>query len=408
MPLKTSKPSPLIFVSLLALLIFCWIEVDLYAPGFPQIRQYFKTTEEMIQLTLSLNFAGYFLSSLVVGPLSDSFGRRPILLGGSMLFVAGSLVCVAAPNLPLLLAGRALQGLGVSAPTTLAMAVIGDLYEGDKQIKLFSLMNSLVTITMAGAPILGAFLSESYGWRSSFVVILLGSLGATLGVLFLVPESHGPEKRLPFKLKRLGANYGTLLGSRFFLATAFGLVLLGTPYFVFIATIPFLFLETLGLPMAQYVYFQGAVVGLFALLSLAVPLLVGKVDGRRMTLWSISLSVVAALALCLHGLFLPDSPMGITVLMCLYIAGIVWPCSCVFSTVFELFPDLKGSACAMFSSIRMAVMACGILVSGHFYSDSFKTVGVLIFLMSLAGFQLLWVSQRRSPLRVGAESTGVH
>ena len=408
MPIKISKSSPLIFLSLVSLLVFCWIEVDLYAPGFPQIRQYFNTTEEMIQLTLSLNFLGYFLSSLLVGPLADSFGRRPIILGGSLLFVAGSLLCVLAPNLPLLLAGRVIQGLGVSAPTALAMTVIGDLYEGDKQIKLFSLMNSLVTITMAGAPILGAFLSQSYGWRSSFGLILAGSLAATLGVLFILPESHEPEKRIPFSVSRLGASYGTLLRSRFFLATTFGLVLLATPYFVFIATIPFLFLETLKLPMSQYVYYQGAVVGLFALLSLIVPALVGKVDSRKMTIGSISLTVTAGVLLALHGLLLPDSPLAITLLMCLYIMGIVWPCGCVLTAVFEAFPDLKGSACSLFSSIRMAVMACAIMLSGHLYNNTFKPVGLLICGLALLGFQLVLASQRQSGFKVGAETTGIH
>jgi len=184
MPFKISKNSPLIFISLLVLLIFCWIEVDLYAPAFPQLRRFFQTTEEMIQMTLSLNFLGYFTASLMVGPLGDRYGRRPVILAGSAL--------------------------------------------------------------------------------------------ATFGILLFLPESHPAENRLPFSLGLLGENYGALLRSRFFLTTVFGLVFLATPYFVFIATIPFLFLETLRLPMSQYVYFQGVVVGLFALLSLMVPSLVGK------------------------------------------------------------------------------------------------------------------------------------
>ena len=405
MHLKIAKDSPLIFLALLLLLIFCWIEVDLYAPAFPQIRRFFDTTEAMIQTTLSVNFLGFFVTSLFIGPLADSLGRRPIILAGAFIFVAGSLVCVLAPNLPVLLFGRLLQGIGVSAPAGLAMTVIGDLYQGDKQVKLFSLMNSLVTLTMAGAPILGAWLSERFGWRANFMVILAGSVLATLAVLFFVPESHRPEERSPFSLGRLGQSYATLLRSRFFLATAFGLVLLATPYFVFIATIPFLFLETLRLPMSQYVYFQGAVVGLFALLSLLMPALVGKVDSRKMTLWSISLSLAASVLLALHGWFLPDSPLGLTLLMCLFIAGIVWPCCCVFAVVFAAFPELKGSACALFSAIRMMVMAAAIALSGHLYDDSFKPVGLLIFVLVLAGFPLLLAAQKSSRFQVSRAAT---
>jgi len=359
-------------------------------------------------MTLSLNFLGYFTASLMVGPLGDSYGRRPVILAGSCVFILGSLLCVLAPSLPWLLAGRLLQGLGVSAPTSLALTVIGDLYQGDKQVKLFSLMNSLVTITMAGAPILGAWLSESFGWRANFMVILAGSALATFGILLFLPESHPAENRLPFSLGLLGENYGALLRSRFFLTTVFGLVILATPYFVFIATIPFLFLETLRLPMSQYVYFQGVVVGLFALLSLMVPSLVGKVDSRKMTLGSIYLSLSASFLLCLHALFLPDGAMAITLLMCLFVMGTVWPCSCIFTVVFEAFPGLKGSACAMFSSIRMIVMASAIALSGHLYNDTFKWVGVLMFIQVLTGFHLLLYAQRMGGFQVGKESLPMH
>jgi len=316
MPFKISKNSPLIFISLLVLLIFCWIEVDLYAPAFPQLRRFFQTTEEMIQMTLSLNFLGYFTASLMVGPLGDRYGRRPVILAGSAL--------------------------------------------------------------------------------------------ATFGILLFLPESHPAENRLPFSLGLLGENYGALLRSRFFLTTVFGLVFLATPYFVFIATIPFLFLETLRLPMSQYVYFQGVVVGLFALLSLMVPSLVGKVDSRKMTLGSIYLSLSASFLLCLHALFLPDGAMAITLLMCLFVMGTVWPCSCIFTVVFEAFPGLKGSACAMFSSIRMIVMASAIALSGHLYNDTFKWVGVLMFIQVLTGFHLLLYAQRMGGFQVGKESLPMH
>lgn len=402
-----SKNSPLIFISLVFLLVFCWIEVDLYAPGLPQLRQHFATTEAMIQLTLSLNFAGFFLSSLVVGPLSDSCGRRPILLGGACLFVLGSLACVLATNLTWLLLGRFIQGLGVSAPSILAMAVIGDLYDANKQVRLFSLVNSLVTLTMAGAPILGAFLSDRYGWRSNFTLILAGSLGATLAVMGILPESLEAGRRSPFSAGKLVENYRTLLGNRYFLSTAFGLVLLTLPYMIFVTTIPFLFLEVLCLPMSRYVFYQAAVVGMFAFLSLAATLLVEKVDPHKMTILSLVVAVLAAFLLCLHGFLLPDAALGITGLMCLYVMGIVWPCSCLFTNVFVLFPGLKGSAVALFTAIRMVVMAFGLVVSGLVYRRSFRSVGILILILAVAAILLLTVSLRERAFHASEEGNGV-
>jgi len=83
------RESPWIPVILISILIGCWSELDLYAPSFPQMLDYFKTTNEMMQLTLSLNFLGFFVAALLCGPLADAYGRRPVILGGSLLFVLG-------------------------------------------------------------------------------------------------------------------------------------------------------------------------------------------------------------------------------------------------------------------------------------------------------------------------------
>jgi len=395
MPSRAATRSALLIAALLLLEIFCWIEVDLYAPSFPQIRQHFGTSEAMVQWTLSLNFMGYFASSLLVGPLADSFGRKPVILAGSGIFALGSLVCLMAPNLNVLLAGRLIQGIGVSAPTTLAITIVSDLWDGDRQVKISSLMNSIVTITMAAAPMAGAWLSARWGWRSNFLLIFCGALASTALVALLVPETHGPGRRRPFSPGQVLRTYGVLLSSGFFLATTLGLVLLVTPYWIFIATIPFLFQESLGVPMARYVYLQGAVVGMFSLLSLAAPLFIGKVDTRRALLGSILLTLGTSAALCLQALFLKDSATWITAMMCLFIVGIVWPCTCFYAMVFAAFPALKGSASSLCSALRMMVMAACISLNAHLYTGSFRSVGVLIFLLVCAGFPLLVLAARR-------------
>lgn len=400
--------SRLVIAALLLLEIFCWIEVDLYAPSFPQLRQAFGTTQEMIQWTLSLNCLGYFLASLVVGPLADAFGRRPVILAGSAVFVAGSLCCVAAASLPVLFLGRVLQGLGVAAPTTLVAAVVGDVHQGDGQVRILSTMNSVVTITMAAAPMVGAWLSSAYGWRANFGLIFAGSALATVLVAFLVPETLAPGSRQAFSLRKVAANYGRLLRCRSFLATTFGLTLVAVPYWIFIATAPFLFQETLGVPMGRYVLLQGAVVGLFSVLSLGVPFLVGRVDPSRLLRGSLLLALAAAVLLCLHGLALPDSAPAITALMCLFIVGIVWPCACFYTMVFALFPDLKGSVASLCSAIRMMVMAGAIALNGHFYEDSFRSVGILVLALVALGFPILSWSAGSRTFTLGRDAAGGH
>lgn len=395
MTFRAARTPLAVVPALLLLEIFCWIEADLHAPAFPFIRQYFGTTEELVQWTLSLNFLGYFGSSLLVGSLSESLGRRPVILGGSAVFILGSLVCMTAVNMPMLLAGRLLQGLGVSAPTTLAIAVVGDLYPGHQQMRITSIMNSVTTLTMAAAPMAGAWLTLRFGWRSNFLLIFSGALLATLLTLLLVPESLDRTRRRPFRVRTLLGDYGVLLRSRSFLGAGFGLSLLVTPYFIFIATIPFLFQETLRVPVGTYVLLQGAVVGLFAVLSLAVPLLVGRVDHRRMMAWSLAVALGAGMLLALQGLLRPDSAPWITALMCFETVGIVWPMSATHALVFSAHPGMKGSASALLSGSRMAVMAGCIALNARIYDDTFRPVGILILTLLAGGCLLMALALRR-------------
>lgn len=104
--------------------------MDLFVPSLPQIMRYFETTEQVIQWTFSFNFFGFFITSLFCGALSDAIGRRKVLLFGTALFVLGSVLTVTATRIELFLLGRLVQGIGVSAPAVVSMAMIADMFEG--------------------------------------------------------------------------------------------------------------------------------------------------------------------------------------------------------------------------------------------------------------------------------------
>ncbi len=176
------RQSPWIPVILLVIMVGCWSELDLYAPSFPEMMHYFATTEHMMQWTLSLNFLGFFLASLLCGPLADSFGRRKVILAGSLIFVVGSYVCLYASSIGWMLFGRLVQGMGVSAPVSVCMAVIADIYQGERQVKLMSKLNSAITIAMALAPMVGVYLTDYFGWRANFLVIFAIAL---LGMIMI-------------------------------------------------------------------------------------------------------------------------------------------------------------------------------------------------------------------------------
>jgi MFS transporter, DHA1 family, multidrug resistance protein len=376
-------------VILLVILIGCWSELDLYAPSFPQMMHHFGTTEQMMQWTLSLNFLGFFLASLLCGPLADAFGRRPVILGGSAIFVVGSFICLWATSIEIMLLGRLIQGIGVSAPVTVCQAVIADIYQGEKQIRLLSRTNSAITVTMALAPIVGVYLTEHFGWHANFVAIFaVALLGGALIFLF-VPETHEQHARSTFKPSTLISGYITLLKNKDFMSAALGMCFVVTPYFVLIGILPLLFMEQLGVSIGNYAFYQGSIVGLFSALSLSIPWILSSFDINKVARLSTIASVLSLAVSFVLSFIVPDNPLLITALMWVYVLGIVVPSTVMFVRAMDMFDHLRACASSMIQSLRMLSMAAGTALAGAMYDGSFRPVVFVMLVFMLLSVPML-------------------
>lgn len=351
--------------------------MDLFVPSLPEVMRYFGTTEQVIQWTFSFNFFGFFISSLFCGALSDVLGRRVVILAGTALFVLGSFFTVTATSIEMFLFGRLIQGIGVSGPAVVTMAILADLYEGTLFVRWTSLLNCCVTITMALAPICGAYLTQYFGWRSNFGVIAgLALMGLVLVYVF-VPETLHKHHRKPFHVKTLIANYQRLLTSKKFMNPMMGLGFLITPYFVFVGIISLLYLNELKLPMQEYVVYQGSIVAVFALFSLIVSIWGEKLNLDRLLKLSIWACIVIAACLLLHGLFLPDSAFSLTSMMCVFAAACVVPCTVLYVRAIDVYPDLQASSSALFQSSRMLMLSIGTAITGSAYNGFYAPIGLI-------------------------------
>jgi len=400
--LQLSTSSNWIPVLLLFLLVVVWAEVDLYAPGFTDMMYYFKTDEAHIQWTLSINFLGFFSSCLIVGPLSDSFGRRNILIMGTVIFIFGSVFCIFSESMEMFLLGRFIQGLGVSAPAVTAAAIITDVYQGAKQAKALSLINSMITIVMASAPIAGVFFTSNFGWRSNFWVMTLCSIIGVVLIFFFLPETLQKENRRPFSKDGLITGYVEVMTSKVFIACMLGLCLAVSSYWVFIGMIPLLFVDKLGMSLTTYGFYQGAIVSTFAFLSLIFPFILHKVNATKIARSSVYLSFLAALSLLVIAVLIPDNPHILTLFMCLYVIGLVFPNNLLFVKAMEGFSDLRGSASSAFLGGRMLITAMatsisGITYNGTFFSIACCAVGLIVLAMPL----MLWMLQHPKPKPAG-------
>lgn len=405
MPKLLATNSSYIPFLLVILQIACWAEMDLFVPSLPEMMYHFGVTEQVIQLVLSINFLGFFISSLFVGPMADAFGRRPVLLAGAALFAFGGLLAVFAPTIELFLCARLIQGLGVAAPAVVSVAVICDMYNGEKQVKILSLINSIVTITMAVAPIAGAYISAAIGWRANFAVIALLAILGLLAVLFFVPETLNPEQKRTFKVGDLIKNYVRLLKAPQFLGPALSLCAMVTPYFIYIGLIPLLFMDHMNIPMNEYVFYQSAVVGTFSICSLLVPQATKHFDMMSLTRKSLVLASVSAVLLFAHGLLLADNALSITILMSFYAMGLVLVCSVMFVQGVNAFDDLRASASSLLQGMRMLMLAIGTAISGAVYNDTYAPVGTQTVIFVLVGVACCWPFVKSSALQSKNEVT---
>ncbi|GIW18848.1 MAG: Bcr/CflA family drug resistance efflux transporter [Tepidiforma sp.] len=222
------------------------IAVDVFLPSMPAMAREFDTSTGTLSLAVTLFIFAFAGAQLFWGPLSDRAGRRPALLAGLALFIAGSLLCLAAPSIPVLLAGRVLQGLGGGAGPAIANAVVIDTYRRERAIGILALITLSIALAPMIAPVFGGLIQEYAAWRVVFVLQAAVGLILAAAFLALVPETNRSPDPSALALSRQAANYRRLFRSRTFVTAALLLGLLFAGQLIFISTSSFVLVDDLG------------------------------------------------------------------------------------------------------------------------------------------------------------------
>ena len=176
------------------------------------------------QMILSFFVAGMAAGTLIVGPLSDSFGRKPIIYYGAALYIFTSAVCVLSPSLEVILISRFLQGVGASAPRVVAQALVRDFYRGREMARISSFIMIIFALVPAIAPLLGSFVMLAFNWRFIFLMFIAFVAVSTMWMSFRIDESVTKEKRIKFNLKQVGLAFKEVLSNQMILTAIITLV----------------------------------------------------------------------------------------------------------------------------------------------------------------------------------------
>lgn len=283
-----------------ALILAMWASIlstDLYTPSLPELDQVFGTTDRAVKLTMSVNFIGYAVGPLLVGPLADHLGRRRVLGVGMALFALLSLLCAIAPDIWTLIALRGLQGACGSVASVLCVVLIRDLFRGPKAVKVLSLYGASIGIAPAVGPLLGGVVHVWAGWWANFLLLaVLGAIAAAM-VWRMVPEGGGGA---PFTLRLSLRRYRRLLRNTVFLRFALAIGATFAGLFAYITVGPYLFIERFGIATEDYGFYYGASVIAYIVGATMANRLAHRVSALRLTKFGAVFGIAGAIVfLCI-------------------------------------------------------------------------------------------------------------
>ncbi|HEY5633616.1 MAG TPA: multidrug effflux MFS transporter [Burkholderiaceae bacterium] len=235
------------------------LSTDLYLPSLPAIGAHFDALPVAVQSTLSVFMLGFAVSQLVVGPMSDRFGRRPVVLAGLTTFVLASLAGALAPDLGWLVGARLLQSIGVCCTVLCARAVVRDLYEPEAGTRVMArAMGWMGLVTLTG-PMVGGALQALLGWRATFAMLALVGGAVLVTATRVLGETNAHRNPKATRPRELGANYAAIARSATFRAFALAATASYMSLFSFISGSSFLLIDVLGLQPALYGVVFGSV-----------------------------------------------------------------------------------------------------------------------------------------------------
>jgi MFS transporter, DHA1 family, multidrug resistance protein len=347
------------------------LSVDMGQPAVTPIAHALHSSPAAVAYALSLFMVGFATAPVIFGPLSDRFGRRPVLLAGCALFAVTGWGCAAAQSITSFMIWRLLEGAGAGVGTVLAVAIIRDLFEGQMARARLSYMSVLTSVAPMIAPTVGVSILAISGWRSIYAV--LGSIGVALvaAVGLGLDESVAREKAQSLAPRQLLANYWRVLGNSTYRGYALVSVLNFGCLFAYIAASPLLMINTLGASPRLYGY-------LFALTSFGF-MLGGAVNGRlnmggvpASRLLGTGLALAAATALLLLLLSITGAATLATVTPLLFVTTIATSLIAPNATIGALHPvpETAGMAssiivCAQWLVGALAGALAGLLFDGH-------------------------------------------
>lgn len=376
---------------------------DIYLPAFPEIAADLNVGASGVQLTLTANFVGLALGQLLIGPLSDRYGRRKPLVIGMALFALASLGCAVAPNLAVLLVGRLVQGLAGGAGPVVSRAVVRDLFSGVRFTQFFAQLMLVFGVAPIAAPLLGTALLRLGGWRVIFVALAVFGAVLMLCVIFFFRETLPRQRRTSGGVTGTLRTMRVLLRDRDFLAYSLGSAFAIAAMFSYIGGFSFVAQDVYGTSPTVFAVLFGVNAAGFIAAGQVSARLAAHVPQRRLVLYAAAAQAAAGVLLAV--LVVADrrgaSTLGLVGLelgLFVVVASLGFLMPCATALAMAEHHAVAGTAAAAMGTLQLGIGGLAAPLVGLAGSDSAVPFGIVIAVLALIALGLLTRTSPAEPV----------
>lgn len=370
---------------------------NILLPSLPSMAKALNVSTAAVSSTISVYLGVFAIGQLIVGPLSDRYGRwRPVLFGLG-IFVLGSVWCQFSNDLPTMLVGRTIQALGACAASVLSRAIARDLLSGEELTRALAFIMVAMSAAPGFSPLIGGLLDATSGWRSEFFAV--GLFGAIVAFAYYryVGETHQADGKMSMQPASIVRGYWGLITDLRFIAPAGTIGLFMGAIFAMFSVSPRILIDGLGFsPIQLGLFFAGTVFVVFGS-GMAAPRLAIRLGHARATILGLGIAVAGGLML-LAAHWIDHSIWSYLIPVLVFLAGMGTVSPLATATALQPFGDRAGLASALLGFLQMAGAAIGVLLTASIASATLA-IGVVQAALTMLGLILYLVGQRAVPAR---------
>lgn len=390
---KNSSLGLIVILGLLAMLMP--LSIDMYLPALPQIAREFGVSAGSVQMTLNLYILGFALGQLIYGPLADSFGRKPVIAVGTLIFAVAAAACALSQTIEQLIFMRLLHGLSAAAGSVVISALMRDSYSKEAFSRMMSFVMLVTTIAPLMAPIVGGWLLLLWSWHAIFWAISLAAVVTTVLVVTQIKETLPRDRRQKFHLRTMLGNFLSLFRHKrvfsYMLASGFSFAGL----FSFLNAGPFVYIELNHISPQDFGYYFALNVVFLFLMTLINSGLVRRFGPLAMfrlgLLIQFTMGVWLVVVSALNLGFLP-LVFGVA----MFIGCVAMVSSNAMAVILEEFPHMAGTASSLAGTLRFGVGALvGALLSIASFTSAWPMVGSIFVCATLSVLLFIYATRPR-------------